>query len=35
MSERWGPDAARVYSYEVRGVGRGALEVERTDPSGP
>lgn len=34
MAERWGPDAARVYSYEVRGVGRGSLEVERTDPPG-
>lgn len=35
MHERWGPDAARVYAYEVRGVGRGALEVERLDHPGP
>ena len=30
MEERWGPEAARAYAYEVRGVARGSLEVERT-----
>lgn len=30
MAERWGPEAARSYAYEVRGVQRGALRVERT-----
>ena len=30
MTERWGPEAARAYAYEVRGVARGSLEVERT-----
>jgi 8-oxo-dGTP diphosphatase len=30
MAERWGPDAIRRYAYEVRGVTRGALEVQRT-----
>jgi len=30
MAERWGPEAARAYAYEVRGVARGSLEVERT-----
>ena len=30
MAERWGPESARAYAYEVRGVIRGALEVERT-----
>jgi hypothetical protein len=30
MAERWGPDSPRAYSYEVRGIARGALEVERT-----
>lgn len=31
MAERWGPESVRTYAYEVRGVGRGALEVERID----
>lgn len=35
MAERWGPDASRAYAYEVRGVARGALEVERTDLPSP
>ena len=35
LAERWGPDAARAYSYEVRGVARGALEVERTNHPSP
>ena len=35
MSQRWGPDAARTYSYEVRGVVRGELEVERTNHPSP
>lgn len=34
MAERWGPDAARRYSYEVRGAARGSLEVERTNRPG-
>ncbi len=35
MTHRWGPDAARTYSYEVRGVVRGELEVERTNHASP
>ena len=35
MTQRWGPDAARTYSYEVRGVVRGELEVERTNHPSP
>jgi 8-oxo-dGTP diphosphatase len=35
MALRWGPDDARTYSYEVRGVVRGELEVERTNLAGP
>jgi 8-oxo-dGTP diphosphatase len=35
MTQRWGPDAARTYCYEVRGVVRGELEVERTNPPSP
>lgn len=30
VAERWGPDAARGYTYEVHGVERGSLWVERT-----
>ncbi len=29
LAERWGPDAARGYEYDVRGTGRETLEVRR------
>jgi 8-oxo-dGTP diphosphatase len=32
LAERWGPDAARGYAYEVRGRRREELSVERTLP---
>jgi 8-oxo-dGTP diphosphatase len=35
IEHRWGPDAQRTYSYEVRGVVRGELEVERTNLRAP
>ena len=30
LAERWGPDAARGYAYDVRGTRREELAVERT-----
>jgi 8-oxo-dGTP diphosphatase len=30
LTERWGPDAARGYAYDVRGTRRDALSVKRT-----
>jgi 8-oxo-dGTP diphosphatase len=30
LAERWGPDAARGYAYDVRGTRRDALSVQRT-----
>jgi 8-oxo-dGTP diphosphatase len=32
LTERWGPDAARGYAYDVRGHRREELSVERTLP---
>jgi 8-oxo-dGTP diphosphatase len=32
LTERWGPDAARGYAYDVRGRRREELSVERTLP---
>lgn len=34
MAERWGPDHARAYTYEVRGLTRDTLEVMRTNHPG-
>ena len=34
LAERWGPDAARGYAYDVRGTRREELAVERT-PAAP
>ncbi len=33
LAERWGPDAARGYAYDVRGTRRDALTVRRTSPA--
>jgi 8-oxo-dGTP diphosphatase len=32
LAERWGPDAARGYNYDVRGTRRDALSVRRASP---
>lgn len=32
LSERWGPEAARGYRYDVRGSSRESLDVRRTGP---
>jgi 8-oxo-dGTP diphosphatase len=33
LTERWGPDAARDYAYDVRGRRREELSVQRTRPT--
>jgi hypothetical protein len=34
LTDPWGPDHARRYTYEVRGTARAELEVTRTDRDG-
>lgn len=33
IAERWGPERARGYAYDIRGTRRGELSVQRTSPA--